>query len=118
MLFNDLSQLPAPVETSDLRQTEALWQSGGRTDGNGWVPLCNLVFGCGAPAATFIHLAAARARKGLCAGFHPVEVVADAVACWMASAMEIAAYQADLRDRYEGDTWTPGQPSIHFPYRG
>ncbi|MFC9260823.1 hypothetical protein ACFRFJ_42120 [Streptomyces hydrogenans] len=43
MLFTNIAQLPASlVDVNTLRQGEAMWA--------GYVRLCNLVRGCGAPA--------------------------------------------------------------------
>ncbi|AJF70475.1 hypothetical protein [Streptomyces vietnamensis] len=97
MFFNSLAQLPASrVDVDALRQDEALWQHG--PDGRGYVPLCNLVRGCGAPAEWVIEHPSTGTRRFVCKDFHPVEVVTDAVAWWVTEAIDIAEYLASKHD--------------------
>ncbi|OKJ48113.1 hypothetical protein AMK27_38935 [Streptomyces sp. CB02009] len=97
MLFTNLAQLPATsVDVDALRQDEALWQHG--PGGRGYAPLCNLVWGCGAPAEWTIEHPSTESRRFVCKDWHHVEEISDAVAHWVAEANEIAEYLASKRD--------------------
>ncbi|WP_329583731.1 hypothetical protein [Streptomyces sp. NBC_01361] len=96
MPFTDLTQLASCPAADELRSDEAMWEHA--PGGSGYVPLCNLVRGCGAPAEWVIEHPATSTRRYVCKGFHSVEVVADAVAHWVAGAIEVAEYLASQRN--------------------
>ncbi|GAA1590622.1 hypothetical protein [Streptomyces globosus] len=95
MLFTAITELSARgINTDEVEMTLAGWQEG-PTPALSYTPLCNLVIGCGAYAAHFIHHPATSGRWGLCADFHTVDVVADSLKHKIASAIELAAYLAE-----------------------
>ncbi|MER8233127.1 hypothetical protein [Streptomyces sp. NPDC094049] len=95
MLFTAITELSARgINTAEVEMTLAGWQEGS-TPALSYMPLCNLVSGCGAYAAHFIHHPATGSRWGVCADFHTVEVVADSLKGMIANAIEVAAYLAE-----------------------
>lgn len=97
MLFTDLAQLSASrVNVSELQSSEAGWEHG--PGGDGFVPLCNLVRGCGANAETVVEHPATATRRYVCAGFHTVETVTDALAEYVANAIAVAEYLSGKRE--------------------
>ncbi|MFE3557283.1 hypothetical protein ACFXKW_20810 [Streptomyces sp. NPDC059193] len=106
--FTDLTQLtPYGTDTTELTMTPAGWDAHrAAINGTGFL-YCTTVTGCNATAAELITHTATATQWPICLGFHDPRTVAKSLNHHITEATETAEYMADLRDRYQGDTWTP-----------